>query len=43
MIQFLADNIDQLDLTLDQPAMNDRNFARFALLLEDRIVPPVSE
>lgn len=38
MIQFLADNIDQLDLALDQLAMNDRNFDRFALLLIDNVV-----
>ena len=28
MIQFLTDNIDQLDLALDQLAVNDRNFDR---------------
>ena len=28
MIQFLSDNIDQLDLALDQLAVNDRNFDR---------------
>ena len=35
MIQFLADNIDQLDLALDQLAIGDRNFDRFALMLVD--------
>lgn len=38
MIQFLADNIDQLDLTLDQLAIADRNFDRFALVLIDNVV-----
>ena len=38
MIQFLADNVDQLDLALDQLAMKDRNFDRFAILLIDNIV-----
>jgi hypothetical protein len=38
MIQFLADNIDQLDLALDQIAMGDRNFDRFAILLIDNVV-----
>jgi len=38
MIQFLADNIDQLDLALDQLAVNDRNFDRFALMLIDNVV-----
>ena len=38
MIQFLADNIDQLDLALDQLAMSDRNFDRFALMLIDNVV-----
>ena len=38
MIQFLADNVDQLDLALDQLAMKDRNFDRFAILLTDNIV-----
>ncbi len=38
MIQFLADNIDQLDLALDQLAIGDRNFDRFALMLVDNVV-----
>ena len=37
MIQFLADNIDQLDLALDQLAITDRNFDRFALMLIDNV------
>jgi len=38
MIQFLVDGIDQLDLALDQLAVRDRNFDRFALMLVDNIV-----
>lgn len=38
MRQFLADHIDQLDLALDQLAMRDRNFDRFALMLIDNVV-----
>lgn len=38
MIQFLSDNIDQLDLALDQIAIKDRNFDRFALMLIDNVV-----
>ncbi|RBP31096.1 hypothetical protein DET50_106117 [Marinobacter pelagius] len=38
MLQFLADNIDQLDLALDQLAVQDRNFDRFALMLVDNVV-----
>ncbi len=38
MILFLADNIDQLDLALDQLAVADRNFDRFALMLVDNVV-----
>lgn len=38
MIQFLADNIDQMDLALDQLAVRDRNFDRFALMLIDNVV-----
>jgi hypothetical protein len=38
MIQFLADNIDQLDLALDQLALTDRNYDRFALMLIDNVV-----
>ena len=38
MIQFLADGIDQLDLALDQLAIEDRNFDRFALMLVDNVV-----
>lgn len=38
MFQFFADNIDQLDLALDQLAVADRNFDRFALMLIDNVV-----
>jgi hypothetical protein len=38
VIQFLADNIDQLDLALDQLAVRDRNFDRFGLMLIDNVV-----
>jgi hypothetical protein len=38
MIQFLSDNVDQLDLALDQLAVLDRNFDRFALMLIDNVV-----
>ncbi|CAH0439963.1 hypothetical protein [Ralstonia pseudosolanacearum] len=38
MIQFLADQLDQLDLALDQLALKDRNFDRFALMLIDNVV-----
>ncbi|MDF3086378.1 hypothetical protein [Burkholderia sola] len=38
MIQFLADQLDQLDLALDQLALRDRNFDRFALMLIDNAV-----
>lgn len=38
MIQFLADQLDQLDLALDQLALKDRNFDRFALMLIDNAV-----
>ena len=38
MNQFISDSIDQLDLALDQLAMMDRNFDRFALMLIDNIV-----
>lgn len=38
MMQFLADHIDQMDLALDQLAMRDRNFDRFALMLIDNVV-----
>ncbi|MCD8139282.1 MAG: hypothetical protein LUE17_05820 [Planctomycetaceae bacterium] len=37
-IQLIADNIDQLDLALDQLAIRDRNFDRFAYLLIDNVV-----
>ena len=37
-LQFLADNLDQLDLALDQLAVRDRNFDRFALMLIDNVV-----
>ncbi len=36
-VQSLADHIDQLDLALDQLAIKDRNFDRFALMLIDNI------
>jgi hypothetical protein len=38
MLQFFADQIDQLDLCLDQLAIRDRNFDRFALMLVDNVV-----
>jgi hypothetical protein len=38
VIQFLADQLDQLDLALDQIALKDRNFDRFALMLIDNAV-----
>lgn len=38
MFQFLADAIDQLDLALDQLALDDRNFDRFAIMLVDNVV-----
>src|SRR4051794_36616344 len=38
VFQILADHIDQLDLALDQLAMRDRNFDRFALMLVDNVV-----
>lgn len=38
MNQFLCDNIDQLDLALDQLAIKDRNFDRFAFMLIDNVV-----
>jgi hypothetical protein len=38
MIEFLADQLDQLDLALDQLALTDRNFDRFALMLIDNVV-----
>lgn len=38
MWQFIADQIDQLDLALDQLAMRDRNFDRFAMMLIDNVV-----
>ena len=38
MIQFLADGIDQLDLALDQLAVRERNFDRFAFMLIDNVV-----
>lgn len=37
MIQFLADQIDQLDLAMDQLALRDRNFDRFAMMLVDNV------
>ncbi|KAA1284801.1 hypothetical protein [Alcaligenes faecalis] len=38
MIQFFSDQIDQLDLAIDQLAVHDRNFDRFALMLIDNVV-----
>ncbi len=38
MFQFVADQIDQLDLALDQLAVRDRNFDRFAMMLIDNVV-----
>lgn len=38
MTQFLADNIDQLDLALEQLSINDRNFDRFAFMLIDNVL-----
>ncbi|POA89255.1 hypothetical protein C1882_01380 [Pseudomonas sp. FW305-E2] len=38
MIQFLADQIDQMDLAIDQLAMRDRNLDRFAIMLIDNVV-----
>ncbi len=37
MLQFFADQIDQLDLAIDQLALRDRNFDRFALMLVDNV------
>jgi hypothetical protein len=37
MIKFLADIIDQLDLALDQLALDERNFDRFAVILIDNV------
>lgn len=36
--QFHADQVDQMDLALDQLALKDRNYDRFALLLIDNVV-----
>jgi hypothetical protein len=38
MIQILADHVDQMDLALDQLALKDRNFDRFAMVLIDNVV-----
>ena len=38
MLQFLTDCIDQLDLALDQIALRDRNYDRFAFMLIDNTV-----
>lgn len=38
MWQFVADQVDQLDLALDQLAMRDRNFDRFAMMLIDNVL-----
>lgn len=37
-VQCLADHLDQLDLALDQLALNDRNFDRFAFMLIDNVM-----
>ena len=37
-MQFLTDQIEQLDLALDQLAIKDRNFDRFAMMLIDNVV-----
>lgn len=36
--QFLTDQIHQLDLALDQLAVKDRNYDRFALMLVDNVI-----
>lgn len=36
--QFHADQVDQMDLALDQLALKDRNYDRFALLLVDNVM-----
>jgi len=38
MNEMLCDHIDQLDLALDQLALKDRNFDRFAIMLVDNVV-----
>lgn len=38
MLQFVADQVDQLDLAIDQLAVGDRNFDRFAMMLIDNVV-----
>lgn len=38
MIREFCDHIDQLDLALDQLALRDRNFDRFAIMLVDNVV-----
>lgn len=38
MLQFFADQIDQMDLALDQLSVRDRNFTRFALMLIDNVI-----
>lgn len=38
MMRELCDHIDQLDLALDQLALKDRNFDRFAIMLVDNVV-----
>ncbi len=38
MIQVLSGHIEQLDLALDQLALRDRNFDRFAIMLVDNVV-----
>ena len=38
MLQFVADQVDQLDLAVDQLSVGDRNFDRFAMMLIDNVV-----
>ncbi|HWX19538.1 MAG TPA: hypothetical protein VN578_06490 [Candidatus Binatia bacterium] len=38
MLRFLANVLEQMDLALDQLAVNDANYKRFALMLVDNVV-----
>jgi hypothetical protein len=38
MLRFLANSLEQMDLALDQLAVNDVNYKRFALMLVDNVV-----
>ena len=38
MTQFLANVLEQMDLALDQLAVNDVNYKRFTLMLVDNVV-----